>query len=148
MSLEAIFTRIKTINSGITGITRAYDHTDVPESLSTGDLPAAIPYPDTGDIFYSAGQLARFDHRILIRVYVAPTGQANLAQNLSACLPFVQRFRDTYAQAMKLNELAGIEQAKLTSYRVGVLPDYAGVEYVGVEFVLEVAEEEAITTGT
>lgn len=147
MSLETILTRVKSINAAVAGVTTAYDHTDVQDSLNTANLPAAIAMPGEGDLTYGGGGDVLTAHRLRLLLYVVPASRGNLAQNVAACIPFVACFRDAYAQAIKLDSLPGVNWAYLRDYRVGLLPPYGGTEYVGVEFTLEVEEQETVTVG-
>lgn len=147
MSLATILSRVKTINAAIAGVTTACDHTDVPDSLNTGNLPGAIVLAGEGDLTYGGGGDALATHRLRLLLYVVPASRGNLAQNVAACIPFVERFRNAYAQAMQLDSLSGVNWAYLRDYRVGLLPAYGGTEYVGVEFTLEVEEQESVTVG-
>ena len=146
MSLETVFDRIKDINAGITGIVTAYSYDDLPQTLPTGNLPAAVPLLDEGDIAFSAGQLSHNKHNIWLCVYVSPLGQGSIAQNFGDAAPFIDRFIVRYAQALTLDELATVKQALITGYRVGLLPPF-DTDYIGAALRLEVWCHEAIVTG-
>ena len=143
MSLESIITRLQTIEASITGITRAYD--EAPESIGSVDLPAVLNIPGEGSLATEASGWGRTDHTIHIQVLVTP--RTDLPSDEAKVRPFVNRFRDAFAHAEKLNDLSTVAHAELTAYRYGVFA-YAGQEYLGVEFTLEVTEKEAITVDT
>ena len=146
MSLENILTRCKTIHAAITGVTTAYDHTDVPETLQSGNLPAVLPAGATGEMSYYAAGGARTDHEITFYLYVAPRARAPLSQQLEDVVPFVKLFRDAYAAAFKLNSLSDVEHTMLHHYVLtGDLQFEPDVFYTGIIFSLRVTEKEAVT---
>ena len=146
MSLETVFDRVALINSGITGIVTSYSYDDLPQALNTGNLPAAVPLLEEGDIAFSAGGLGYEKHTIWLCVYINPLGQGSIAQNFGDAVPYVTRFKERYALALKLDALEGVEQALITKYRVGLLAPF-DIDYVGIAFRLEVDCHEAIATG-
>ena len=154
MPLEDILPALKTINSGITGVTTAFDHDDMPESIHTADLPAVFVYPLNSPIDYSAAHKAHLEHVILMDCIVSPRSRAPLAQQMSVAVPFVDLFVTTYAAAMKLNELETSTAeddeyiARLQEYTVGLIEFEQDVFYIGIQFTLQVDEHICKTTGT
>jgi len=148
MSLATILAGMKTINAAISGVTSSYDITDVPASLSTGNLPAAVvlPSPTEMTTFTLIASRRTTFHQIVLRIYVEPIAQGTVAQNLTAVEPFIERVADRYSQAIAIDSLAGIQRHDLDGYRIGVLPDFAGVDYIGIEFPLMVREIRTVTT--
>ena len=144
--LENILTRVKSINAEISGIVTSCDHTDIPNSLNTGQLPLVLPLLDEGTLTYSAGQLSADHYNIWLCVYLSPLGQGNVAQSFSAAIPYISKFKVRYAAALNLDELSGVTQALLTDFRVGLLPPF-DQDYIGVAIKLEVWGHEVVTTG-
>ena len=148
MSLLTILAKMKSINSGITGVVASYDITDVPASIKTGNLPAALVLPSPTELstFQLIASRRTTWHQVILRIYVEPVAQGTPAQNLTAVEPFIERVADTYSQSVALDALAGIQKHDLNGYRIGVLPDFAGVDYVGIEFQFVVREIRTVTT--
>lgn len=148
MSLLTILAEMKSINAGIAGVAVSYDVTDVPASLKTGNLPAALvlPSPTEDSLFSLISSRRQTFHQIVLRIYIEPVAQGTVAQNLTAAVPFVERVPDAYSPAVSLNSLAGVQKHDIKTYRIGVLPDFAKVEYVGIEFSLMVQEIRTVTT--
>jgi|GEM_PF-1448709 len=148
MSLLTILAEMKSINSGITGVIASYDVTDIPASLKTGDLPAAVvlPSPTELSLFSLISSRRQTFHQVILRIYVEPKAQGTVAQNLTATVPFIELVPDAYSQAVALNSLAGVQKHDVGGYRIGVLPDFAGVDYVGIEFPFMVQEIRTVTT--
>lgn len=140
MSLETIITRLKTIEENITGVKKAFDA--APESVASGDLPVVLNVSDSGEFSIEAGGYGRTDHTIRILLLVTP--RTDLAADEAKVRPFVKRFRDAFAAAVKLDGLSTVAHAELTSYRYGAIT-YGESEYAGIEFTLEVTEKEAIS---
>jgi len=148
MSLSTILAGMKTINAAITGVVASYDITDVPASLKTGNLPAALvlPSPTELSILPLIASRRTTKHQIVLRIYVEPIAQGTPAQNLTAVEPFIERVADRYSQAVAIDSLAGVQKHDLLGYRIGVLPDFAGVDYIGIEFPMMVQEIRSVTT--
>ncbi len=148
MSLLTILAEMKSINSGIADVVASYDVTDIPASLKTGNLPAAVvlPSPTENSLFSLISSRRQTFHQVVLRIYVEPIAQGTLAQNLTAVAPFIERVPDAYSPAVALNSLAGVQKHDINGYRIGVLPDFAGVDYVGIEFSFMVQEIRTVTT--
>ena len=148
MSLATVLAEMKSINDGITGVTASYDITDVPASIKTGNLPAALvlPSPTEMSTFGLIASRRTTRHQVVLRIYVEPIAQGTPAQNLTAVEPFIERVADRYSQAVALDSLTGIQRHDLGGYRIGVLPDFAGVDYVGIEFPFMVQEIRTVIT--
>jgi len=154
MPLEDILPRLKTINSGVSGISTAFDHDDIPQSIQTADLPAVMVYPTPSQINYSAAQQAHIEHIVLMDVYVAPRSRRPLREQLSDAVPYVDLFVTEYADAMRLNDLDSSTPetdeyiAQLQQYEIGELEFEGDKFYIGVRFTLQVHEHTHKTTGT
>ena len=148
MSLATILAEMKSINSGIAGVTTSFDITDVPTSLNTADLPAVLVLPSPTELttFTLIASRRTTFHQIVLRIYVKPVAQGTIAQNLTAIEPFIERVVDRYSQAVALDSLAGVQKHDISGYRIGVLPDFAGVDYAGIEFPFMVREIRTVTT--
>ena len=149
MSLLTILAEMKSINMGIVGIVVSYDTTNVPASLKTGNLPAALVLPSPTEelsAFTLISSRRQTFHRIVLRIYIGPVAQGTLAQNLTAAASFIERVPDAYSQAVALNSLTGVQKHDVDGYRIGILPDFAGVDYVGIEFPFMVQEIRTVTT--
>lgn len=148
MSLATVLARMKSINDGITGIMTSYDITDVPASLKTAGLPAALvlPSPTEFSTFALIASRRTTWHQVVLRIYIAPVAQGTAAQNLTDVEPFIERVADRYSQAVALDSLTGVQKHDIEGYRIGVLPDFAGVDYLGIEFPFMVQEIRSVTT--
>jgi hypothetical protein len=103
-----------------------------------------LALPREGELGYDATDGARSDHVIRIVVVGLPGNQGTLAQRLSQLVPFVERFRDAYAGAVRMNDLGAVQDAHLTRYDFGAFP-LGQVEHAALEFTLSAYEEEAVT---
>ncbi|MBU1747002.1 MAG: hypothetical protein KKA73_04885, partial [Chloroflexi bacterium] len=137
MSITAIMTRLAAIEAGIAGIETAFDES--PEAVNDADLPAVVNMLNTGLYEYDASG-CRTTHNLNLHLLVAPRGtDAGLPALEAQTQPFVRRFRVTFEQALLLNELAGVELARLRGYRYGEI-SYGGRAYLGCTFNLQVVE--------
>lgn len=138
MSVETIISRLVTIEEAIEGVARAFDN--APESLASGDLPAVINTISEGEFSTAAASYVQVVHTITIYLFVTP--RTDLTRDEALVRPFIERFQDAFAAAVKLNDLAGVAHADLISYRYGALT-FADHTYAGVEFTLQVTEKRA-----
>lgn len=149
MSLEDITARMRTINAAVTGIVTAVE--DPPNKIDNADVPLVFTVPYEGEFSDAAMGLGRIDHRLTIMVW----GQSpNTGLSRYACVdalkPFVRRFRDAYAAAIRLNDLSGVSFSRLDNYRFDVrsYSGNGGDERAVLEIYLTVVEKESIAYDT
>jgi hypothetical protein len=146
MALADILTRTKVINAAISGVTTAYDHTNIPNTLSTANLPAAVSVHESGEHDYYATEGAKDTFEVRMYLFIAPRARAPLYQQYTAAVPFVERFRNAYAAAIKLNSLQYVSHAQLYHHEVrGDLEFEPDVLYFGLIFFLRVVVKEPVT---
>lgn len=135
MAIDAIKNELATIQSGITGVKRAY--AQAPASINPADLPAMVNF--TGAAVYDNVSLkkTRVERTFLMRLFVAPVSGGISGETERLCEPFFERVRAAFAPST----LDGtVSNARLTADRgVSVLP-YGGGQYIGIEFELTVTE--------
>lgn len=143
MGLTDVLTACKTIMASVSGIASAYDHTDMPASLDTGDLPAALCLPNAGDLDASGANAAASVHRVRIVVVGLPGGQGTVAQRMSQLVPLVKSVRDKFAGSLGLG-VATVEHSQLSSYEF-ITFAVGSNDHAAIEFTLTVYERDAIT---
>lgn len=145
MSVAAIKDRLKTIQETITGIQRAYDNG--PKGLPPSDLPCFVNFtgPATDD-WRALGSDHDVETRLYVmRLYVRPDTSGIDGEAEAACEPFFPLVRDTFASRPMLGlgqintGLAGVDAVFLGDQGTQLLR-YDGVDYIGVEFRLQVSE--------
>lgn len=140
MSIENILEQsaiIEEQNKADLGVRAVFDLT--PEKCM--EFPHSLRYPVEGDLDYSEGGPAISIHRFRIEVRVC-RGHLPSAEELAR--PLIKKYRDLYAQNMRLNESCLI--CRLIGYSYGSI-EAGGETYLGVLFDVEAKESETITTG-
>jgi hypothetical protein len=143
MGLTDVLTSCKAICAGVPGIASAYDHTDMPASLNTSDIPAALCLPNAGDLETSGAHAGASAHRVRIVVVGLPGGRGTVAQRMSQLVPLVKSVRDAFAASLGLG-VASVEHSQLTKYEFIAFTIGAN-DHAAVEFTLAVYERDAIT---
>jgi len=140
MSVATVKARLASIEESITDVKRA--HAQPPAALPAADLPAMVNF---------AGA-AEHDWRILgsdsdqetrqytLRLYIAPVGQGVPGEMERLCEPFFSSVRDTFAARPALEQLIGVIQATLLGDSGPVVMAYGKLQYIGIEFRLQVVE--------
>lgn len=150
-AIATIKTRLAEIQATITGVKRAY--AQAPASLPPGDLPCFINFVgpathDWSELGYGNGQETRL---YLMRLYVKPILAGIDGEAERACEPFFELVRDKFSGRRGLGmgtstklPLAEIQQAILLGDNGIVVLPYAGDEFIGIEFRLQVDQDIAI----
>jgi hypothetical protein len=132
MGLDEIVTGAADVVSRVSGVARAF--AKAPDSLN--ELPAAVVFPDNGDITYPRqANLREVRHKLKVQLFVVKGG--SFAEAEARLRPFVPAVIEAIDQAVTLGGSA--TGAGVTRYQYGVLT-YADVEYLGVTFDLTADE--------
>jgi hypothetical protein len=132
MAVDAIIKGAVWVQQQIPGISAAY--IDAPTSLS--QLPCFVTYPGTGEIEWPRRPSARtITHDLNMDLYVQKGGDVQAADRILK--PFIDNVIATFDQNLTLNGTAF--NSGVIKYQYGVL-EYAGVQYLGIKFVLRAME--------
>lgn len=136
MAIESIITQVAAIQSGITGVKKAWDTS--PESVN--ELPCFVNFPASGDVPWPrVPNLRKVTHTIKMQLMVQRGG--DLAGAESQLRPFVDRVISTFDQKLTLNGTA--QSSGISRYEYGVV-QYAGVDYLGIVFTLQALEIQSV----
>jgi len=127
MSLANILTELASAEDAIDGIEEAYS--EVPESLNV--FPCVINIPSGGEFDISYGGNTR--HTINATLLVA---RADVPSAQNQILPFIEKFITKMKEDITLN--GSCESCSLTGYEDYGVHTFAGQEYFGVVFLLDI----------
>lgn len=100
-------------------------------------LPCVLVFPDSGD--FRVGNGTRLGaHRFIVRFYYDQTG--DLPRATEALLAWLTVLADQHKAGVQLGGL--VDTVSTIEWKIGAL-SYAGVDYVGIEFGLEIVTSEA-----
>jgi len=145
MTVGTVLDKLATIQATITGITKAYGHDDLPNSLKTAQLPAFINLPGAAtseDVFGQAAEVETRTYRMLL--YVTPIERpSDIATRMNRVEPFFDRVKDKFRSYALLDSLTDVIFTSTVDDIGLTAMEYAGVLYAGVEFTLDVMEQKA-----
>lgn len=138
MNVETIKARLAEIQGQIPGVRRAYMHG--PAALPAGDLPCFVNF--TGAATHDWARLgAERDwetRQYLMRLYIREVQSGIDGEAEARCEPFFARVRDAFAARPGLDGLSNVQIATLAGDSGLAVLSYAGQEYAGIEFRLQV----------
>lgn len=140
MSVGTVKTRLATLQALVAGVGRAY--VSAPNSLPPGDLPAFVNFTAGAqyDLIVGGATTNTETRQYLMRLYVAPVAAGLPGEVEGRCDALFTAVRDYFTARPSLGGLTGVQNAVLTGDGgVQVFP-YAGVDYIGIEFKLNVTE--------
>lgn len=139
MTLSANITKLAALGATVSGVKSSFDLDAMPSSLQPALLPALLFFPDGGSIALQAfDALWEIKHRVRVQIAYAASAQGSFAKNVDGVVDILDRF----LIALRLDEdLTGsCASARATGYtRIGEFI-MGGVEYFGIEIVVEVLE--------
>ncbi len=140
--MNSIRQRLAEIQSGITGIRRAYVW--APQTLADSDLPAFCTFAGPATVNQTSDTFVEETRTWLMRLYVKPVLQGIDGEAEKAVEPFLEKVRNTFlshpllGNGSKDSALPWVKRAVwLGDGGIQVL-SYAGQNYLGVEFRLAV----------
>lgn len=131
------------IESGITGIRKAFDTTPSNTDLP---IPCAINLPFEGEISGAEGPyelmgLRQTIHRIRVQVLCGVQDDLQTAETTAR--PFLKRFVGTFDRYKTLNGTSGIADVQVERYKYGFIKLREGDPgYLGWDFIVRVTEVE------
>lgn len=145
MSVATVKTRLAEIGKQIEGVRRA--EAEPPRQLPPGDLPFFTVFtgPATFDWRSLGADYDQATRQYILRLYVKPKAAGLDGEVERLCQPFFERVRDAFARKPALGlgaidtQLPGVDALLLNDSGVAVLP-YAGDEFIGIEWRLQVVE--------
>ncbi len=140
MSVVTVKTRLAAIQAAISGVGRAYPQ--APLSLPGSDLPAFVTYTGqaTNDWRITGSDVDSETRIYLMRLYVAPLQQGVPGEMERLCQPFFASVRDAFGARPGLEILNGVLTATLLGDGGPAVMAYGSVQYIGIEFRLQVIE--------
>jgi len=137
MSISTVKAALAETLAGVTGLTSIY--TTAPANLDNAELPALV-------IFAGAGQWQRTGlnqpmveerRTYLLNLYVQAVQAGAYGEAEAAVEPFLSRIPAALGLAPRLGETSVLLATLTADKGISVMP-YGGVEYLGVEFTVEV----------
>jgi len=152
MGTTDIISALQTINAAITGVTTA--PTAMPGTLTNADLPCCLVYPGPGE--HAPESMAHLATRRqwLMRLYIKNIRQgAGVDEGYQAALPFLERFRDEYADQIHTAQASDYwrcleyigDSGIIIMTLHGVPPADQTPMYWGIEFTVRLTEYTAST---
>lgn len=146
MSVASIKTRLTAIQEAISGVKRAY--AQPPLSLPPSDLPVFVNFTGaaTHDWRVMGSDTDSETRAYVMRLYVAPYQEGIPGEGERLCEPFFVSVRDAFAARPGLSDpithahATGVLGAALLGDSGVAVLNYNGVQYVGIEFRLQVVE--------
>ena len=144
-TVTAIKDRLAEIQEQITGVNRAY--ANGPKSLPGTDLPIFVNFtgPANTDLTGMGSGSGEEARTILMRLYVSAAQQGIDGEAEARCEPFFERVRDKLAARPSLGlaledsgPMAGIMRASFLGDNGVVVMRYAGQDYIGIEFRIQI----------
>jgi hypothetical protein len=146
MSVATVKAQLATLQEQIAGVNRAY--VQGPLSLPATDLPAFVNYTSaaTHEWRVLGAETDRETRQYLMRLYVCTAQDGIEGEAERRCEPFFASVRNFFAAHLSLGQLRFVEIATLLGDS-GVRGDlaYAGEQFIGIEFRLQVIEHVPVT---
>lgn len=140
MSVVTVKTRLATIQAAITGVKRAY--AQAPLSLPDSDLPCFVNFTGaaTHESRVGGADVDAETRQYLMRLFIKKSGQGIDGEAERLCEPFFDLVRDTFMARPGLEQLNSVQLARLLGDSGVNALVYAGEQYIGIEFRLQVME--------
>jgi len=142
VSVTTVGAAIASVQEGITGITTAYAHDELPGQLRTSELPAFLNFP--GEATYAVmtgGGTVRETRQWRMQLYVTPIERdTDPGRQGAAVEPFFRRTFAEFLDSYLLESLGDLCNITLTGDTGWSVMEWGGSRYVGAEFTLEVVE--------
>jgi len=146
MSVTTVGARIASVQSDITGVTSAYAHDELPGALRTSELPAFLNFPGEADYTIISDSYVKEVRQWRMQLFVAPRGRDTDPARLGSTIePFFRRVFLEFLDSIQLESLADVVCCKVLNDTGWIVLEWGGIEYVGIEFVLEVIEKFTVT---
>lgn len=143
MSVAATITAFQTLHAGITGVTSAPEK--LPATLDKDRLPLVFTWPGQtmqGEGWKAGGGWYIHRRQYVVRCYVALVSQKNtgIDDGYQEVVPLLQRFGEAYMGNVNLSGAVAHIGENISDSGASILV-YAGTEYHGFEYRVEVAEK-------
>ena len=142
MSVTTIAAKLASIQGNITGITKAFDLDEIPNTLHTAHLPAFVNVP--GDAVHEAvsADMWRETRTWYMLLFLTPVQRPfEVAQRMAVAAPFFARVRSAFVARPTLESLRYLEMATFRGDSGTTIPlVFGGTTYAGIEFRLETSE--------
>lgn len=135
MPVEDIITELAALEATITGVAVAHDTS--PEAV--GDFPCFVNFPIRGVLHFSTADGKQNDHTIACILLVA---RGNLPTAEADTRPFIDLFQIKLAGAFSLG--GTVSTINEIRYEYGNIK-YAGEDFIGIRFEVDVKEIGSIT---
>ena len=149
MSISTVAARLAKIQKGITGVRKAFDLDELPNSLKGTYLPCFVnvPGPATYEGWGSGDIVETRLWRMML--FVTPIQRpSDMATKAVMVQPFFRRVVAAFADAQQLDDLTDVQLAWAEGDDGLDVLEYAGELYAGVETRLTVKETWNTTVGT
>jgi hypothetical protein len=146
MSVAATITAFQTLHAAITGVTSAPGK--LPATLDKDRLPLVFTWPGPtvqGEGWKAGGGWYIHRRLYVVRCYVALVSQKNtgIDDGYQDVVPLLQRFGEAYMGNVNLSGAVAHIGENISDSGASILV-YAGTEYHGFEYRVEVAEKVTI----
>lgn len=136
MAVDQIILGAVNVQKQIPGIKAAFQ--DAPSSLN--QLPCFVTYPDSGQLDWprTSGR-RKIEHDACMDLYVQKGGDLASADRILK--PYIDKVIEAFDQNLSLG--GACVNSGVVSYKYGML-NYAGVEYLGIKFILKAVEMQQV----
>jgi hypothetical protein len=132
MAIEAIIAGAVTVQNTLPGIVQSY--TDTPASLT--NLPCFVTYPSKGELLWPRkGMVRTVTSDMHMDLYIQKGGDIAAADRLLK--PYIDQVINLFDQNITLG--GNCVTSGVVSYEYGVI-NVAGVDYLGIKFILRAIE--------
>lgn len=147
MSVTTVTDRLASIQeNSITGITAAFGLSEMPNSLKKSQLPAVVNLPGEAEYEPRGNDRQAVSRIYLMNFYFTPVeSPSEIARQAVIAEPFPLRVQQAFANRPTLEGLQGVENSELAGDGGFAALAYGGVEYLGIQFQIQVIEIVEIT---
>ena len=136
MSVNDIIKGAVAVQKSINGIITAFE--DAPSSIN--QLPCFVTYPSEGDLAWPRPIMHRIIyHTLSMDLYIQKGGDIQAADRILK--PYIDIVVDAFDQNIQLG--GAVFNCGVIKYHYGKL-EYAGVEYLGIKFILKAEERKQV----
>jgi len=146
MTVATVGPAIATVQEGITGVTAAYAHDELPGGLQSAQLPAFLNFPDAAEYTMLSHSYVQEIREWRMWLLVAPLGRDQDPGRMGGKIePYFRRTYEAFLDSIQLEGLADIVCVMVLRDTGWSVLTWSGIEYIGIEFILQVTEKFTVT---
>jgi len=146
VSVATVGAAIASVQSDITGLQNAYAHDELPGDLHSAMLPAFLNFPDAAEYTIITHGYVQEIREWRMQLYVQPVGRDQDPARAGAALEsFFRRVFEEFLDSIQLESLSDVVCAMVLRDTGWSVLTWAGKDFVGAEFILQVTEKFTVT---